>query len=234
MKFETTHWSVVVSAQGKNAVSSQEALETLCKTYWQPVYAFLRQNGYRSEDAKDMTQEFFTRFLEKGYVAKADRSRGRFRTFLLTALSSFIRDEWRHAQTLKMGGGKEFVSFDSVEAENRYLAATKTPITPELLFERGWAMTILETALGKLKGEFDAEGKSIQFEALKPYLTVTESRRPYADVARDLDMSEGAVKTSVHRLRARYGEHIRAVVAQTLSDDGKIEDELHYLMDILS
>ncbi|HET6249078.1 MAG TPA: RNA polymerase sigma factor [Tepidisphaeraceae bacterium] len=225
--FEPTQWSIVLAA-GKDQPDAREALQRLCTIYWYPLYAFVRRQRHNPQDAQDLTQEFFARLLEKQWLAGVDRSKGRFRSFLLAAMKHFLANEWDHARAQKRGGGKIPISLDTMTAESRYALEPAALDTPERVFERRWALTLLDQVLTRLRGEFAAAGKIHVFEELKSSLTGGSA--PYSEIAAKLEMSEGAVKVAVHRLRARYRDLVRAEVAQTVDSDGEIEDELRSLM----
>ena len=202
--FQTTHWSVVISAGQGTSPQSAEALERLCRTYWFPLYAYVRRCGHDAEEAKDLTQEFFLRLLQNHYFAHADHSKGRFRSFLLSALNHFLANDWRRAQAAKRGGGQALISLDDPAVEARYALEPLSDLTPEKIYERRWALTLLDQALGRLGAEFAAAGRGPQFERLKGFLTTTVAESRYAAVATELGMTADAVGVAVHRLRYRY------------------------------
>lgn len=225
-RFATTRWSVVCAA-GKEDTAAHAALAALCETYWYPLYAFLRRRGCPREEAEDVTQAFFARLLERGWVRSADRDRGRFRTFLLTALTRFLSKERDKARAEKRGGGRAKLSLDFEAGESRYRLEPSDEGTPDRLFERRWAMTVLDRVLARLEEEHaDDPAKAAKFAALKPLMTASDAAAPYAEVAATLGMSEGAVKVAVHRLRKRYKELLRDEVAHTVSDAAAVEQEL--------
>jgi RNA polymerase sigma factor (sigma-70 family) len=224
-RFATTRWSVVCAA-GRDDSAAGAALAALCETYWYPLYAFLRRRGCSREEAEDVTQAFFARLLERGWVRSADRDRGRFRTFLLTALTRFLAKERDKNHAAKRGGGRARLSLDFEAGETRYSLEPADEQTPDRLFERRWALTVLDRVLGRLEEEHgDEPGRAAKFAALKPLMTSADAA-PYAEVGAALGMSEGAVKVAVHRLRKRYKELLREEVAQTLSDPAAVEQEL--------
>ncbi len=233
--FKTTHWSVVVLAAGGREQPSLEALEKLCQAYWYPLYAFVRRRGYGEEEAKDLTQSFFAKLLEKNYVADADRSRGKFRTFLLNSLSHFLANEWDKLRCQKRGGAVLSISLDA-DAEERYLHEPAVGPTPERVFDRGWAETVVGVALARLRGEFDrGGGESIQrFDIVKPFLLGGQDPTSFAEAAARMELSESGVRTVVHRMRKRFRELIRAQIAQTVSTPAQVDEEIHYLFEILS
>ncbi len=211
---------------------AREALEELCRTYWYPLYAFVRNRGYSAHDAQDLTQTFFARFIETGGFAAADRERGRFRSFLLGAMKHFLANEWHRAQTLKRGGRVRFIEFDALDPEARYAGASEQSDNPEILFDREWAMETVAGALRALRDEMAEGGKSEEHEALRGCLT-GEEELPRRQIAQRLGISEGAVNVAVHRLRQRYGKLLRAAIAETVSSEADLEDEMRYLVAIL-
>ncbi len=231
--FATTHWSVVLAAGHNSAPGAQEALEKLCRTYWYPLYAFLRWQGKTDEDAQDLTQDFFARFLEKEFIGLADPGRGRFRSFLLACLKNFSAEQHRHACRLKRGGNQTIVSWDGLTAEQRYLAEPRNESAPESLYEKRWALTLLETALERLGSELASAGKERIFAELKGHLWGEPSAVSYAELSGRLGMSEGALKVTVHRLRQRFRELLREEVAHTVARPEEIEEELQYLIAVV-
>ncbi|MEX2141530.1 MAG: sigma-70 family RNA polymerase sigma factor [Pirellulales bacterium] len=227
--FSTTHWSVVLSAADTESPRCQQALEQLCRSYWYPLYCFVRRQGYRPEDAQDSTQEFFARFLQKNYFGLADPARGRFRAFLLSSLKNFLAERHRHAVRLKRGGGRAVLSLESATAEDRFRAEPADNSTPETIYDKRWALALLERSLGRLGEELAAAGHATRFAELKGYLS-GEGRLPYAEISLRLGMSEGAVKVAVHRLRERYRELLREEVAHTVASRDDIDDELRHLI----
>jgi RNA polymerase sigma-70 factor (ECF subfamily) len=228
-RFATTHWSMVVSAGGGRSPEASRALATLCENYWFPLYAFVRRAGYRAEDAQDLTQEFFARFLAQRVLTKVDRRKGKFRSFLLAALKHFLADQWDRAHAQKRGGSRAVISFDSLDAETRYRLEPASDLTPEKMFEKQWALSLLEHVLSRLQAEMVAEGKSALFEALKDTLTGVRSIT-YATIGAELGMTEGAVKVAVHRMRRRYRAVLREEIAQTVASSDEIGDEIRYLL----
>ena len=232
--FVTTHWSVVVGAQEKDSPDSAAALEKLCHSYWYPLYAYIRRRGYGPEDAQDLTQEFFARLLQRNYPAQADRAKGKFRSFLLLTLNHFLSDEHARATARKRGGGQALVSLDEPASEDRYRLEVPDDLTPEKLFERRWAQTILNQALARLRAEFVAEGKAEHYEILKAFEPGEQKTISYAEAAAQLGVSESAVKSTIHRLRQRHRELVREEIAQTVSTAAEIDQELHYLIAVIS
>ena len=230
--FATTHWTVVISAGGKGT-RSQEALELLCQTYWYPLYAYVRRQGHNAHDAQDLTQEFFARFLDKNYLTSVDRTKGKFRSFLLACIKHFLANEWHRARAQKRGGGERKISLDEAAAEGRYSFEPKDESSADRIFERRWALTLLDEVLSKLKKEFRDVGKEEQFEHLKIYLSGDRRTVPYAEMGLRLGLSEGAVKVAVHRFRNRYRELLRSEIAHTVSNPSDVEDEIRYLFSVL-
>jgi RNA polymerase sigma factor (sigma-70 family) len=233
-RFGLTHWSVVLAAGSGDSSHARVALEKLCRTYWFPIYAFVRRQGHRPHDAQDLTQEFFARLLEKGSLADVDRSKGRFRSFLLGALKHFLANEWDKARAKKRGGGQVLIPIDIQSAETSGGFEPADNITAETIFERRWALTLLDQVLRRLREEFVRDGKEKLFDELK--LTLTEASRSvrYADIAVRLGASEGAVKVAVHRMRQRYRELLRAEIADTVASPAEIDDEIRNLFAAIS
>jgi RNA polymerase sigma-70 factor (ECF subfamily) len=232
--FATTHWSVVLNAGQAASPEAAVALEQLCLTYWYPLYAFVRRKGHGPHDAQDLTQAFFARLLEKNYIAQADRERGRFRTYLLAALTHFLADEWDKARRLKRGGGREIISFDAASAEERYRLEPVNPLDAAKLYERRWVTTLFDKVLARLEEEFRDSDKGKSFDQLKGSLLAEETGVSYAELGGQLGMKEDAVKQAVHRMRRRYRELFREEIEQTVSGPGEVEDELKYLFAVLS
>ena len=232
--FVTTHWSLVLSARDRKSPQSAAALETLCRVYWYPLYAFIRHSGQSKENAEDLTQAFFTRLLSSQFLESAEQERGRFRSFLLVALKRFMANEWERAHAQKRGGFRTAISLDTDLAERKIqieLAGSEVP--PDRAFERRWALALLEQTMSRLRSEFDRAGKMAEFERLKVFLTAERSEIPYATVARELGMEEGTLRVAVHRLRRRYRELFREEVAHTLAEGESVEEELKHLMTVL-
>ncbi|HKI72946.1 MAG TPA: sigma-70 family RNA polymerase sigma factor [Verrucomicrobiae bacterium] len=227
--FQTTHWSVVLAAGQGDSPRRAEALEKLCRAYWYPLYAYVRQRGHGPEDAQDLTQEFLARLLEKNWLADLDPHTGRFRSFLLTALNRFLINEYDRGQAAKRGGGRKVLSLDQAQAEGRYLHEPATDETPEKIFDRRWALAVLDQALAHLRAETSAVGKSQPFELLNPFLSREAEAGEYAAIAQQLGLSVGAVGVAVHRLRQRYREVARQEVAQTLADAAQVDEEMRHL-----
>lgn len=205
------------------------ALEELCHTYWYPLYVYVRRQTPTREDAEDLTQSFFARFLEKDYLTGLNSERGRFRAFLLAALKHFLANEWDRARRQKRGGGVAMVPLDWQTADTRYHIEPPDNLSPDKLYDRAWAVTVLERVLTRLRAESAGEGKAELFGQLKPFLMVGKSAIPYAQVAETLKLTEGAVRVAVHRLRSRYRELLREEVRQTISDPTQVEEEMRAL-----
>jgi RNA polymerase sigma-70 factor (ECF subfamily) len=233
--FHTTHWSVVLAAREGHSSQAQQALSELCQSYWYPLYAFIRRRGNGPTEAEDLTQAFFARLLEKDFIGDLTPGRGRFRSFLLAALKHFLANEWDRARAEKRGGGKPLLSLDDDQAESRYRVEAVDHTTPETLFEQRWAWTVLEQVMARLRQEFVSTEKAELFEHLKSFLLVGKpDAKAYAEVADRTGLKEGTVKVAVHRLRRRYGELLRAQIAQTVADPTDVEDELRYLIRVLA
>jgi RNA polymerase sigma-70 factor (ECF subfamily) len=202
----------------------------LCKIYWPPVYGFIRRNGYHAEQAEDLTQAFFVVMLEKNYLKDADRDRGRFRTFLLTAVKHFLANEWDKAHALKRGGGQIAVPIDVVEAEAWYAPAAIEQQTPESIFERRWAMSTLGQAMAKLRMECVRTGRADQFDRLSPFLNGERLSNRYEHLSEEFGVSPGALRVMVHRMRRRFRDLLRAEIAETVSTPGEIDDEIRFLL----
>jgi len=233
-QFATTHWSVVLAAGGQDVPEQADALEKLCRTYWYPLYAYIRRRGSGPQDAQDLTQEFFTRLLKKNYPAQADRTKGKVRSFLLLTLNHFLADEFDRAATRKRGGGQVFISLDQEAAEGRYRQELAGDLSPEKLFERRWAQSILEQALKRLGAEFGAENRSETYAVLKAFEPGEQLTLSYAEAASRLGISESAVKSKVHRLRQRHRELVRDEIEQTMGTAAEMDEELRHLLAVLS
>ncbi|MCW5550579.1 MAG: RNA polymerase sigma factor [Verrucomicrobiae bacterium] len=232
--FVTTRWTVVLSAGRKSSPQSDRALGELCQTYWYPLYAYVRHRGHSREDAEDLTQAFFARFLEKNYLEGLSAERGKFRAFLLASLKHFLANEWDRSQARKRGGGALHLSLDWQSADERYHLDPPDPTSPDRLYDRDWALALLERVIARLQKECAAAGKAELFERTKDFLTVGEAAIPYAQAAERLNLNEGAVRVAVHRLRKRYRELLRDEIAQTLSDPAQVKEELRSLQAALA
>lgn len=232
--FLTTHWSVVLSAAKNDTTHAMSALEHLCGIYWYPLYAYVRRRGFASHDAQDLTQAFFARLLERRWVGDADQSKGRFRTFLLTAMSRFLSDEWDKVSAQKRGGGIAHVPVQIGDAETRYGLEPKDTATPEQCYERQWALTLLDQVLQQLKADFEEDGKGALFAKLNATLQGRSESQPYAQLADELGISIGAVKVAVHRMRKKYRQLLREHIAQTIVASEDLDEELRYLFSVLS
>jgi RNA polymerase sigma-70 factor (ECF subfamily) len=224
----------VVSAGRNDTPNARNALEKLCRTYWFPIYAFVRRQGHGPHDAQDLTQEFFMRLLEKKQLAVVDPAKGRFRSFLLASLKHFLANEWHKASAQKRGGGQIPIPIDIAVAETSWSFEPADTTTAEKIFERRWALTLLDRVLRRLREEFVRDGKEKLFEQLKTTLTEASRTVAYAEIARRLDTTEGAVKVAVHRLRQRYREVLRAEIADTVASPGEVEDEIRNLFAALA
>lgn len=227
--FATTRWTVVLAAGRKSGPQADVALEELCRTYWFPLYSYVRRQGHSREDAEDLTQAFFLRFLEKNYLEGLGSDKGKFRAFLLAALKHFLANEWDRANRQKRGGGVAPLSLDWQDADARYLVNPADNLSPDKLYDRTWAVTLLERVITRLRDECAAEGRSKIFDQLKPFLMVGKSAIPYAAAANALEMNEGAARVAVHRLRCRYRELLRDEIGQTLSDPAQVGEEMRAL-----
>jgi RNA polymerase sigma-70 factor (ECF subfamily) len=229
--FRTTHWTVVLQAQRGESV---EALEALCRNYWQPLYAYARRHGHPQHDAEDLTQSFFARMLEKDYLKVVQREKGPFRAFLLMAFKRFIANSRSSQKRIKRGGGQDPISLDSQMAERLYREDDGSHISGEELYDRRWALAFLEQTIGRLRQEFDAAGKAVEFETLKPCLAAARGNIVYADVAARLATTEAAARVAVHRLRKRFRQLFREQIAQTVVNEAQLDDELRHLLSALS
>jgi len=233
-RFATTRWSQVIAAGRAQTPSSRDALAGLCEAYWYPLYAYVRRWGHGPDEAQDLTQEFFTRLLEKHYLRDADPTRGRFRSFLLASLKHFLSNERDRATAVKRGGRAQIVPLEIETAEGLYRLEPPDADTPEKVFERRWALMLLERTLGRLRDEFVAGGRREVFSRLEGYLTGERETVPYAQLAVELGMTEGAIKVAVHRLRKRFGALLREEIGDTVSDPAQVDDEVRELFRILT
>jgi len=232
--FATTEWSVVLAAGDEAGGNSHEALARLCESYWYPLYAYVRRRVADASEAKDLTQAFFAHLLEKHAIAQADRNRGRFRGFLLTALKNFLANEWEKARAAKRGGGHVALSLDFDSGESRYSIEPVDKLTPERLYERRWILTLLDHVLEKLRGELVEAGKDQQFDELKDSLAGDVAAAEYERAAEALGISPAAAKQAAYRMRKRYRQLFRAEVARTVADPEEIDDEIGRLLETLA
>ncbi len=232
-EFTTTHWSVVLAAGDSAAPGARQALEKLCGSYWFPLYAFVRRQGHSADDAQDSTQQFFAWLIEHKQLRVADAERGRFRSFLLTMLKHFLSDERKKARAQKRGGGQELVSLDAQMAEDRYRLEPATDLTPETLFDRRWALTVMEQTVTRLREEYVAADRAELFEELKHFQAGEEAGRSYAEVATRLGLTECAVKSAIWRLRQRHGDLLREEIAHTVATPAEVDEEIRHLIAVL-
>jgi RNA polymerase sigma-70 factor (ECF subfamily) len=231
--FPRTHWSAVVAAGGEGTPKAEAALSEFCRVYWYPLYAFARRKGHQPADAQDLTQGFFAHLIDSTLLMKADPEKGRFRSFLLGCFINYLKGEQRHAQTRKRGGGGSLVPMDPQEVEQRLSREACLEATPESLYDRNWAVAVLEEALKRLQAEFKASGRGPLFEQLQPYLQGDVSGPSYAEVAERLGTTKGTIRVTVHRLRERYRTLLRTVVSQTVNGPVETDLELAHLMTAL-
>ena len=231
-RFHTTRWSVVLAARGGTEPASREALSELCQTYWAPLYAFVRRRGHAPEEARDLTQSYFLRLLEKKSLKDVTPEAGRFRSFLLVSLKHYLANEWDRDRALKRGGGIQFIELDGEVAESRFRSALADHLTAEQVFERRWALEIIERSIERLRAEFEGAGKLERFEGLLSQLT-GDDERTYRELADQLGMTEGALRVAIHRMRQRIGELLREEVAQTLVAPGDVESEIRHLLSVV-
>ena len=233
-QFATTHWSVVGAAGDRRSSLADAALEKLRRTYWSPLYAYIRRRGYGEHDAQDLTQEFFARLLEKNYPGQADPRKGKFRSFLLLTLNHFLSDERAKARAQKRGGGQTVLSLDAQAAEARYRLEPMDEVTPEKIFERRWAQAVLDQAVTRLRGEYAAAGRSRFFDVLQRFQPGEQAALSYAEAAAQLGVSEGAVKTLIHRLRQRHQQLVGEEVAHTVTTAAEVDEELRLLIRVMT
>ena len=228
--FAATHWTLVLSAaRGSETPRAAAAMAELCRSYWYPLYAYVRRRNIDAHEAEDLTQEFFVRLIAKNYLADVDRRKGKFRAFLLAAIKHFLADEWDRSRAQKRGGGRVLVSLDGADADIRYRREPAHDLTPEKLYERQWAIAVLQKVLARLREEFLAEGKAMLFDRLEPFLA-GERATTHAQAAAELKMTENAVKKAVHRLRRRFRQGLREEIAHTVASPEEIDEEIHYLL----
>ena len=230
--FTTTHWSVVLTVQGESP-AAQEALEKLCRTYWRPIYSFVRRQGVGAEEAKDVTQGFFAQLLERGSLSAVRKEKGRLRSFLLGALKYFLADEQRRAMAIKRGSGLRPIPLEDLRADERLEMEPADPVTAEMIYERRWALTVLEQVLSRLKDEYREAGDAALFDSLKQLLPDEPDSPSQAEIAAHLGMRENAVRQAFYRFRQRYQSLLREEIAHTVATPGDIEDELRHLIAVL-
>src|SRR5262249_18517432 len=230
--FTTTHWSVVMEAQGESP-AAQEALEKLCRMYWRPIYSFVRRQGVTPADAEDLTQGFFASLLEHKNLNAVSKEQGRLRSYLLGALKYFLGEERRRAMAIKRGKGRRLIPLEELRADERFQVEPADPVTAELIYERRWASTVLECVLGRLKDEYQRAGNAALFDSLKELLPGEPDAPRHKDIAAQLGMTENAVRQAFYRFRQRYQSLLREEIAQTVATPGDIEDELRHLIAIV-
>ncbi|HMC63447.1 MAG TPA: hypothetical protein VKI65_00760, partial [Gemmataceae bacterium] len=231
--FATTHWSVVLAAGEPNSTQAAQALEKLCRTYWYPIYAYLRRRGCGEQDAQDLTQGFFAQLLERRSIQGVEPEKGKFRSFLVASLNYYVADERDRANAQKRGGGRQILSFDAHEAEERYQLEPVDERSPDKLFERRWAITLLDQVLVRLAQEFAAKGKLDLFHRLQPHLVERAGDKAYAETAREAGMTEEGLKKAAQRMRRRYHQLFREEIAQTVASPAEVDDELRHLCKVL-
>ena len=232
--FATTRWTVVLAAGNRRAPQADAALEELCRTYWYPLYAYVRRHGHSREDAEDLTQAFFARLLEKNYLDGISSDGGKFRAFLLVAVKRFLANEWDRANRQKRGGGIVPLSLDWRDADTRYQINPADDLSPDKLYDRAWAVTVLERVITRLREENSGDGKARIYAQLQRFLMMGKDDISYGDAATALQLTEGAVRVAVHRLRRRYRELLREEIGQTLSDPAQADEEMRVLFNALS
>lgn len=232
-RFATTRWTLVLAAADSGDPGADDALASLCEIYWPPVYSYVRHRGESEEDAQDLTQEFFLRVMEKSYLRAANPERGRFRSFLLAAVKNFMSNEWDRRTAKKRGGGRLVIPLEVESEENAYRIEPRYDRTPEAVYEKRWALTVLERVLGLLAEEMRSSPLGHRFERLRPFLLEGGSGASYREVAAELGMTESAVRVAIHRMRKRFGLLLREQVAQTVEDPGAIDDEIRYLLSVV-
>jgi RNA polymerase sigma-70 factor (ECF subfamily) len=233
-RFATTSWSTVLAAREASTVESRAALEALCRTYWYPLYAFVRRRGFAAEEARDLTQAYFARLLEKGYLDDYDPERGRFRVFLKASVQNFLSKEREKQRSWKRGGRAGIVSLDDDQIEGRYRFEPVDRLTPEQLYERRWALTVLEEARARLRQERVEAGRELEFLKLEGFLTGQGAQARYKEIAAELGTTEDAVKQALHRLRRQFGVLLREVIGATVSSREEVDDELRHLLGVIS
>jgi RNA polymerase sigma-70 factor (ECF subfamily) len=233
-RFATTSWTKVLAARDAPSTEARQALEGLCRVYWYPLYALVRRQGNDAEDARDLTQAYFAELLEKGYLDDYDPERGRFRVFLMSSVRHFLSKQRDKALAWKRGGRADVVSLDADEVEGRYRFEPVDNLTPEQVFERRWALTVLERALARLRREQEDADRGREFGHLEGFLTGQGADASYREVAEQLGTTESAVKSSIHRLRQRFGQLLRAEIAETVSSPAEVDDEVKHLLGVIA
>jgi RNA polymerase sigma-70 factor (ECF subfamily) len=231
--FATTRWSVVLDAGKGHSPRADLALAELCRIYWYPLYAYVRRLGHDVHSAQDLTQEFFYKLLEKNYVGQADRRRGKFRWFLLTAFKCFLANEWDRVHAQKRGGGQEAIALDALTAEQRYSLEPVDKFSADQIYERRWALDLLDAARAQLREEYIHAGKADRFEWLSDFLPGENLGMSYSEIGPKLGLNENAVKQEVHRMKKRYGELLRAAISRTVAHPDEINEEIRYLIDVV-
>lgn len=232
-RFVSTSWTVILSAKATESAIGLPALSRLCETYWYPLYAYVRRRGYDAHEAKDLTQEFFSRLLRRDGFGAVDPGKGRFRSFLIASMNHFLAKEWNRANRQKRGGGCHIISLQDDTAENRYQLEPVTESSPDRLFELRWAMTLLDTSIEQLRQEYAVRGSSNLFEELSAYLSRKTTEETYAQVASRLGVTENSVKVAIFRLRKRYGDLLRETIHQTVGSPSEVEEEIQHLYSVL-
>jgi len=232
--FATTHWTVVLAAGKRSTPQADSALEQLCCSYWFPLYAYVRRRGYSKEDAEDLTQAFFARFLARNYLAGLSAERGRFRAFLLASLKHFLINDWKKSQRQKRGGGEINLSLDWQTADTKFQVAATNEPSPDKAFDREWALVLLAKVIGRLQTECEVDGKAKLFEQLKIFLTAGKDELAQSKAAKSLGVEEGAMRVAIHRLRKRYRQLLRDEIAQTLTDAADVDEEMRALFGAFS
>lgn len=231
--FASTHWSVVLRARNGERSQASEALEQLCLTYWPPLYAFIRRQGHDEPEAKDLTQEFFLKLIERDYLQHLKHQRGRFRSFMLTLLKNFLLEQRGRANTLKRGGGKVFVSLEQSSEDGTYLNEPVDDLSPDQVFERRWAQTVFQTALNRLRAEYVESGRGAFFDLLKDFQPRDPGALTYVEIGEQFGMTEAAVKSAVQRLRQRHREILREEIAHTVTEPTEVDEEIRHLREVL-
>ena len=231
--FTTTHWSVVLAAKQGDSAKSTAALENLCSTYWYPLYAYVRRRGQDAEGAKELTQEFFARLLAKGLLAGVDPTKGRFRSWLLGVMNHFLAHEWARVRAQRRGGGQPAFSLDEADAQERYELEPVDESSPERMFDRRWAFTVLDQAEMRLRKEHETAGKGELYSSLKEFVSADGGSVSYEEAARRLGLTPSGVKSAIHRLRRRYQEFIREEIAHTVTSASEVDDEIRYLLSVI-